>query len=99
MGCRQTLRERSGQRLALIASLCESLHVMSATLGVELSDDLRAQLERRAAREGRPASEVAAEIIRRQLAVDEFDEIRRTTVPRGREAGFHSDDDVFRAVS
>ncbi len=72
---------------------------MNAALTIELSDDLLVRLDHRAQREGRASQEIAAEILRRQLALDEFEEIRRGAVPRGREAGFHTDDDVFRVVS
>lgn len=72
---------------------------MNAALTIELSGDLLDRLDHRAQREGRASQDIAAEILRRQLALDEFEEIRAGTVPRGRAAGFLTDDDVFRVVS
>ncbi len=57
---------------------------------------LLAQVSRRL---GRSRSEVVRDALRRQLALLQFEEIRRRVAPFAEAAGYLTDEDVFRDVS
>lgn len=71
----------------------------SSALTIRLDPDLERQIDRAAKRSGRTRSEFVREAIRRQLALDSLDEIRRRTMPFAEAAGYLTDEDVFRDVS
>jgi hypothetical protein len=50
-------------------------------------------------RSGKSRSQVVQEALRRQIAIERFRNLREKLVPKGRKAGFHTDEDVFRAFS
>lgn len=71
----------------------------SALLTLRVDRQLERRLTRAARASGRSRSEVAREALRRQLAVDEFDLLRRATLPLAEARGYLTDEDVFRDVS
>ena len=71
----------------------------TAALTIRLDPDLERQLARVARRTGRSRSDVARDALRRQLAVAQFQDLRRRVMPFAEAAGYLTDEDVFRAVS
>ena len=57
------------------------------------------QLDRLAKRSGQSRSEIVREALRRQLAVAQFEELRKRVMPFAEAAGYLTDEDVFRDVS
>lgn len=72
---------------------------MRATLTVSLPDDLNRGLETLVKHSGKSRSQVVQEALRRQIALDRFRHLREKLVPKGSRAGFHTDEDVFKAIS
>lgn len=71
----------------------------TAALTIRLDRALERQLRRLARQTGRSRSDLARDALRRQLAVAQFDEIRRRTMPLAEARGYLTDEDVFRDVS
>jgi predicted transcriptional regulator len=71
----------------------------TSTLTIRLDRDLERRLARQAKRLGVSRSEVAREALRRQLALAEFETLRRRIMPLAEARGYLTDEDVFRAVS
>lgn len=71
----------------------------TSTLTIRLDRALDRQLAQLAKRSGRSRSEVARDALRRQLAVLQFEELRRQTLPFAEARGYLTDEDVFRDVS
>jgi predicted transcriptional regulator len=57
------------------------------------------QLDGLSKRLGRSRSDIARDALRRQLALLQFEEARRTILPFAEARGYLTDEDVFRAVS
>ena len=68
-------------------------------LTIRLDPELEKRLERAAARSGRSRSEIVREALRRQLALTQFDDLRKRMMPFAEAAGYLTDEDVFRDVS
>jgi predicted transcriptional regulator len=71
----------------------------TATLTIRLDNDLDALLSRASKRSGRNRSEIAREALRRQLRLEQFEEIRKRIMPFAEARGFLTDEDVFSHVS
>jgi predicted transcriptional regulator len=71
----------------------------TAALTIRLDPALERQLRRLAKRTGRSRSDLARDALRRQLAVAQFDDIRRRAMPLAGARGYLTDEDVFRDVS
>jgi len=71
----------------------------TSALTIRLDPELEKQLDRLAARTGRSRSEIVREALRRQLAVSQFQELRKRMMPLAEAAGYLTDEDVFRDVS
>jgi predicted transcriptional regulator len=71
----------------------------SAALTIRLDPDLDRQLARQAKRTGRSRSAVARDALRRQLALAQFEDLRRRIMPLAEARGYLTDEDVFRNVS
>lgn len=69
------------------------------TLTVRLTPDLDRLLRRAAKRSGRRRSEIVRDALRRQLQGEEFEALRRATLPFAEAHGYLTDEDVFRDVS
>ncbi len=70
-----------------------------ATLTIRLDAQLEAALNRLAEETKRSKSDLVREMLRRQLAVEKFREARRQLLSLGEQAGYITDDDVFRDIS
>jgi predicted transcriptional regulator len=71
----------------------------SSALTIRLDPDLDRQLARQAQRTGRSRSAVARDALRRQLALAQFEDLRRRIMPLAEARGYLTDEDVFRDVS
>lgn len=71
----------------------------TSALTIRLDPELEKRLERAAVRSGRSRSEIVREALRRQLALAQFDDLRRRMMPFAEAAGYLTDEDVFRDVS
>ena len=79
---------------------CHTLHDMkTSALTIRLDPELERRLERAAKRSGRTRSDIAREALRRQLALTQFEELRKRVMPFAEAAGYLTDEDVFRDVS
>lgn len=74
-------------------------YMKTSALTIRLDPELEKQLDRLAARTGRSRSEIVREALRRQLAVSQFQELRKRMMPFAEAAGYLTDEDVFRDVS
>jgi predicted transcriptional regulator len=71
----------------------------TSALTIRLDPELERQLSRVARKSGRSRSEVARDALRRQLAVLQFEQVRRQVMPFAEARGYLTDEDVFKAVS
>jgi predicted transcriptional regulator len=79
---------------------CITLSYMkTSALTIRLDPSLNRQLARLAKRTGRSRSDVAREALRRQLALVQFEDLRRRVMPLAEARGYLTDEDVFRDVS
>ena len=71
----------------------------TSALTIRLDPDLEKQLDRAAKRSGRSRSEIVRDALRRQLAIAQFEDLRKRIMPFAEAAGYLTDEDVFRDVS
>ena len=71
----------------------------TSALTIRLDPELERQLNKVAKRSGRTRSEVVREALRRQLALAQFEDLRRRIMPLAEARGYLTDEDVFRDVS
>jgi predicted transcriptional regulator len=71
----------------------------TSALTIRLDRELERRLARQAKRMGLSRSELAREALRRQLALAEFEDLRRRVMPLAEARGYLTDEDVFRTVS
>jgi predicted transcriptional regulator len=71
----------------------------SSVLTIRLDAALERQLARAAKRSGRSRSELVRDALRRQLALAQFEDLRRRIMPLAEARGYLTDEDVFRDVS
>ena len=74
-------------------------YMKTSTLTIRLDPEMEEQLDRVAKRSGRSRSEVVRDALRRQLAVAQFEDLRKRMMPFAEAAGYLTDEDVFRDVS
>lgn len=72
---------------------------MKATITVRLDRDVGRLLARVVKLSGRSQSDVVRDALRRQLAIDLFDQLRDRVEPFAEAQGLLTDEDVFKAVS
>jgi predicted transcriptional regulator len=72
---------------------------MSGTLTIRLPPDLAKKLDEVCRRSGRTRSDVAREALRRQLALESFEQLRQRVMPFAEARGYLTDEDVFRDIS
>jgi predicted transcriptional regulator len=70
-----------------------------STLTIRIPDPLRRELERLSQQENRPVSEVVRDSLRRYVAIQRFQRLRKKTLPFAEAQGFLTDEDVFKALS
>jgi predicted transcriptional regulator len=69
------------------------------TLTIRIDDKLENDLDELAKRQHRTKSDLAREMLRRNVALERFRELRRRALPLAEAAGYLSDDDIFRDIS
>ena len=74
-------------------------YMKTSALTIRLDPELERKLERAAKRSGRTRSDIAREALRRQLALTQFEGLRKRMMPFAEAAGYLTDEDVFRDVS
>jgi predicted transcriptional regulator len=99
----------AGERNARIAPVCGNpllggavgtmYDIKTSALTIRLDREMERQLARLARRTGRSRSELVREALRRQLALAEFQDLRRRIMPLAEARGYLTDEDVFRDVS
>ena len=68
-------------------------------LTIRIPEDLRQQLQDLCEQQNRPASEVVRDSLKRYIATQRFQALRRQILPFAEAQGILTDDDVFRAIS
>jgi predicted transcriptional regulator len=71
----------------------------SSAITIRLDPELDRQVARAAKRTGLSRSEIVREAVRRQLALVQFQDLRRRIMPLAEARGYLTDEDVFRDVS
>ena len=71
----------------------------TSALTIRLDPELERQLNRLARKSGRSRSDIARDALRRQLAVLQFEQVRRQVMPFAEARGYLTDEDIFKAVS
>jgi len=72
---------------------------MKSTLTIRLDADMKRRLDSYARKVGRTPSDLARELLRRQVALHEFEELRGRILPFADAGGCLTDEDVFRDIS
>jgi predicted transcriptional regulator len=70
-----------------------------ATLTVRIDEQTEKRLEELVRRSGRSRSEIVRDALRRQLALESFEQLRRQVLPFAESRGYLIDEDVFRDLS
>ena len=68
-------------------------------LTIRIPNDLKKRLKNFCKKQNRPVGEVVRDSLRRYLAIERFQSLRRKTLPFAEAQGILTDDDVFRVVS
>ena len=71
----------------------------TSAVTIRLDPELERRLDQVARRSGRSRSEVIRDALRRQLAVSQFEDLRRRIMPFAEAQGYLTDEDIFRDVS
>ncbi|MBE3110999.1 MAG: ribbon-helix-helix protein, CopG family [Acidobacteria bacterium] len=71
----------------------------TATLTIRLDKELEELLSKASKRTGKNRSEIAREALRRQIRLENFEELRRRIMPFAEARGYLTDEDVFSKVS
>ncbi|OGD22098.1 MAG: CopG family transcriptional regulator [Candidatus Aminicenantes bacterium RBG_13_64_14] len=71
----------------------------SATLTIRLDKELEELLSKASKRTGKNRSEIAREALRRQIRLENFEELRRRIMPFAEARGYLTDEDIFSKVS
>lgn len=70
-----------------------------SSLTIRLDPKLDKELTRLAKRQNRTKSDLAREMLRRNIALEAFEEARQRLVPLAEKAGYLTDEDIFRDFS
>lgn len=71
----------------------------SATLTIRLDNDLDRLLTKASRLSGKNRSEIAREALRRQLRLEQFEELRKRIMPFAEARGYLTDEDIFSEIS
>lgn len=71
----------------------------TATITIRLDKDLDDLLMKASKRSRKNRSEIAREALRRQLRLEQFEEIRKRILPFAEARGFLTDEDIFSKIS
>ena len=73
--------------------------VKTSSLTIRLDRDLDSLLTKASQRSGKNRSVIAREALRRQLRLEQFEEIRKRVMPFAEARGYLTDEDVFSKIS
>jgi predicted transcriptional regulator len=76
-----------------------TLSYMNTVVTIRLDRELARRLASLARKTGRSRSDLVRDALRRQLALMQFEGLRRKTLPFAEARGYLTDEDVFRDVS
>lgn len=71
----------------------------TSSLTIRLDKDLEDALNRVSQLSGKSRSEIVREALRRQLRIDQFEELRKRIMPFAEARGILSDEDIFTQIS
>ena len=71
----------------------------STTITIRLDRKLQRQLDRICKNSGRTRSDVIRDALRRQLALYQFEQLRRQAMPFAEARGYLTDDDIIAEIS
>jgi predicted transcriptional regulator len=71
----------------------------TATLTIRLDKNLDNLLAKASRKSGKNRSDIAREALRRQLRLEQFEEIRKRVMPFAEARGLLTDEDIFSRVS
>ena len=71
----------------------------TGSLTIRLDKDLHRLLTKASKRSGKNRSEIAREALRRQLRLEQFEELRKRIMPFAEARGILTDEDVFSKIS
>ena len=71
----------------------------TAALTIRLDKDIDELLAKACKRSGKNRSEIAREALRRQLQLEQFEELRKRIMPFAEARGFLTDEDIFSQIS
>ena len=71
----------------------------TSSLTIRLDKDLDAMLTKACQRSGKNRSLIAREALRRQLRLEQLEEIRKRVMPFAEARGYLTDEDVFSQIS
>jgi len=74
-------------------------YMKTSTLTIRLDKDLDELLAKVSRRTGKNRSEIAREALRRQIRMENFEELRRRIMPFAEARGYLTDEDVFSKIS
>lgn len=72
---------------------------MDTAITIRIDRDLARRLARLARSTGRSRSELVRDALRRQIALLQFEGLRRKTLPFAEARGYLTDEDIFRDLS
>jgi predicted transcriptional regulator len=81
------------------ATACLTLSYMTDAVTIRLDRELQRRLDRICKQLGRSRSDVIRDSLRRQLALLQFEQVRRQIMPFAEARGYLTDEDVYRDVS
>lgn len=71
----------------------------TSTLTIRLDKALEIQLKQASDRSGKSRSDIARDALKRQLQLEQFDEIRKRMMPFAEARGYLTDEDIFTTIS
>ena len=74
-------------------------YMKTATLTIRLDKELEELLSKASKRTGKNRSEIVREALRRQIRLENFEELRRRIMPFAGARGYLTDEDIFSKVS
>jgi predicted transcriptional regulator len=79
---------------------CLTMYDMkTSSLTIRLDKDLEALLAKASRRSGKNRSVIARDALRRQLRLEQFEEVRKRVMPFAEARGYLTDEDIFSEIS
>ena len=72
---------------------------MDTTLTIRIDKELDQLLEESSKKSGQSKSELVRQALKRQLAIESFQQLRKELLPYGEAKGWLTDEDVFKEIS